>query len=140
MIWSKKKYQPALISSTCPYYLGKFHTLLERHSVFGSSKGIFIEAGDPFISFVNMRIIGSILSISSQEDWLYNLGKPLYNSQTDSLTQCFSCFLCITGTPVAAFWNVLSLSSVFPFFFSSFLDRSRLWEEEVHAGRVMCHM
>lgn len=51
-----------------------------------SSKGIFIESGDPFISFVNIRIIGSILSISSQEDWLYNLGKPLYSSQLCPLT------------------------------------------------------
>lgn len=68
-----------------------------------------------------MRMIGTILSISSKEDWLYNLGKPLYSSQlcpqTDSLTQCFSCFLCFTGTPVATFWNFLSLSSIFPFLF-----------------------
>ncbi len=89
-------------------------------------------------------MIGSILSISSKEDWLYNLGKPLAANYVHKLTVSHSASLASSVLRELQLqpsgMSCLSLSSIFPFFLSSFLDQSRLWEEKVHAGRVMCHI
>lgn len=107
--------------------------------------GIFIAAGDPFISF-DLRIIG-IFHI--QLRWLANVlavksGKAL-SSQMCSLTnwRSHTVFLLISLYNRNSSCSLLECPVsllFFPFFLSSCLDLNHQWEEEMHAGRGMCHM